>query len=311
MAHELEEQWQREDRARRRADPATCASTSRTCCAPRAGSRRPTSWTRRSSTSSRRSLGDDHPPTLLTAGSLGGDLRGLGRFREALDLDEQTYRRAAEHCRRGRPEHAVKREQPRHRPAAGGRLLPRPRPRRGDAELPPGVLGPDHPYTLHSASMLARDLREARRLRGLGRAAPGDPTSGTAPSSARTSWTRCAPPRASRSRCGRWDARRGLRADQADIDARYARSYGANHPDSLACKLNLACDLSAREDKAAAFEIASQVLRAYQATHRRRHPFTLVAQNNISIYLRGVGSVREALELADRTLTALRDVAGR
>ena len=43
-----------------------------------------------------------------------------------------------------------------------------------------------------------------------------------------------------------------------EIDGRYERSYAANHPDALACKLNLACDLSARDDKKAAFETASR-----------------------------------------------------
>ena len=90
----------------------------------------------------------------------------------------------------------------------------------------------------------------------------------------------------------------------------YERSYGEAHPDSLACRLNLACDLSAREDKVGAFEVASQVLQAYQATIGGAHPFTLVAQNNISTYLRGVGTVREALGLVERTLNVMRESLG-
>ena len=73
-----------QDRAGRRADARPCASTSRTCCARRAASRRPTSWTPRSSPSSGSCSATTTRSTLLTAGSLGGDLRGLGRFREAL-----------------------------------------------------------------------------------------------------------------------------------------------------------------------------------------------------------------------------------
>ena len=72
-----------------------------------------------------------------------------------------------------------------------------------------------------------------------------------------------------------------------EIDARYERGYEPNHPDPLACKLNLACDLSARDEKTPAFEVASRVLEAYQSTIGGTHPFTLVAENNISTYLRG------------------------
>ena len=87
-----------------------------------------------------------------------------------------------------------------------------------------------------------------------------------------------------------------------EIVARYDRVYEANHPDSLACKLNVACDLSARDETNAVIEVASGVLQAYQVALGVAHPFTLVAENNISTYLRGVGSVREALALADQAL---------
>ena len=36
-------------------------------------------------------LGESHPLTLQTAGSLAGDLRALGKFYEALAMDEETY----------------------------------------------------------------------------------------------------------------------------------------------------------------------------------------------------------------------------
>jgi tetratricopeptide (TPR) repeat protein len=36
-------------------------------------------------------LGNDHPHTLMTAGSLAADLRAAGRYREALAMDERTY----------------------------------------------------------------------------------------------------------------------------------------------------------------------------------------------------------------------------
>src|SRR6202035_5707145 len=92
-----------------------------------------------------------------------------------------------------------------------------------------------------------------------------------------------------------------------DIDARYERSYGEAHPDSLACRLNLAADLSAREDKDGAFEVARQVLQVYQATVGGTHPSTLVAQCTSTTSRRGVGSVRGALGLVDWTLNVMRE----
>ena len=220
-------------------------------------------------------LGEDHPSTLLTAGSLGGDLRGLGRFREALELDEETYSRNKE---------LLGPDDPNTLSSANNlgvdlRLV-------GDCfrardldretlNYRQVVLGPDHPYTLHSASMLARDMREAGDYAGsvdLLR----KPTSAIARSSARTSWTPCAPRKSlavSLRKVGRLDEAYTL---TKEIDERYERSYGADHPDSLACKLNLACDLSARDEKnAAALEVASQVLEAYQRLFGGGHPFTL------------------------------------
>ena len=165
------------------------------------------------------------------------------------------------------------------------------------------VLGAFHPYTLHSASMLARDMREAGDY-------AGPPTCWRRPTTL--------PGRARRGLRGllaHWQEPGGIaqeigRLDDAyaltnEIDGRYERSYEADHPDSLACKLNLACDLSARDEKHAAVEVASQS-RGLPVHHWRDHPFTLVAENNISTYLRGVGKAREALALVDRTLSAMR-----
>jgi hypothetical protein len=43
-----------------------------------------------------RVLSPSHPHTLLTAGGLAADLRGLGEFRESLDMDQETYERFKE-----------------------------------------------------------------------------------------------------------------------------------------------------------------------------------------------------------------------
>ena len=48
-------------------------------------------------------LGPDHLHTLQTRGSLAGDLRALGDYQAALDLDQETYESWTERLRRGIP----------------------------------------------------------------------------------------------------------------------------------------------------------------------------------------------------------------
>ena len=184
--------------------PCTCASRSPTCCAPRAGTTRRYDAGPRDPRQAAAVLGDDHPHTLQTAGSLAADLRALGQFREALDhgrgdlrqlqgpvgADEPTTLSAANNlavdlrlvgdCFRARDIDADTLS----RPAAG----PRPR------------------SPVYAALRRDAGARHARgwRLRRFLELLRDDPTTATRPSSARTSWTRCAPPRAWPSRCARW-----------------------------------------------------------------------------------------------------------
>ena len=254
-------------------------------------------------------LGDDHPSTLQTAGSVGGDLRGLGRFREALDLDEETYRRNRDLLGPDDPNTLSSA----NNLAVDLRLVGDSfRARDLDAETRnyrQVVLGPVHPYTLHSARCWRATCGRRATTRARSTCCKRR-TRVTSASCLRTSSTHCAPVRASPSRSGKWAALDEAYVLTKDIDERYRRNYGETHPDSLACKLNLACDQSALEEKERALDVASQVLRVYQSTIGGTHPFTLVAQNNISTYLRGTSSAREGLELADETLAVMRESLG-
>ena len=69
----------------------TCGSTGRTSCAAWAGSTRPGTWTRRCWPSSAGCWARCTRTRLMTAGGLGGDLRALGRYAEALERDRSTY----------------------------------------------------------------------------------------------------------------------------------------------------------------------------------------------------------------------------
>jgi tetratricopeptide (TPR) repeat protein len=254
-------------------------------------------------------LGETDPQTLQTARSLGGDLRGLGDFRRARELDELTYEQLKD---------AFGVDDPATLNGANNlaedlRLM-------GDCfrarDLDTETLlhrqrvlkNPDHPYTLHSAANLARDLRDVgdypgsvellRDIYARYRAVGEDlvDTLRTAKSLA-----------VSLRKMGSSDEAYELTKETCE---RYARKYAANHPEALACVLNLACDLSARDDKPAALEQASAVLHVYQADLGPVHPCTLVAFNNISTYQRELGLVAEALHTADVALNAMRDKLG-
>ena len=254
-------------------------------------------------------LGETDPQSLQTARSLGGDLRGLGDFRRAKELDELTYEQLKD---------AFGVDDPATLNGANNlaedlRLM-------GDyfraRDLDTDTLyhrkrvlkNQDHPYTLHSAANLARDLRDAgdyaqsvellRDVYARYRAVGEDlvETLRTAKSLA-----------VSLRKAGHLDEAYDLTKETRD---RYASKYAANHPEALACELNLACDLSAREDKPAALELASAVLGVYQADLGPLHPCTLVALNNLSIYQREVGPVTEALRMVDIALEAMRDKLG-
>ena len=254
-------------------------------------------------------LGETDPQTLQTARSLGGDLRGLGDFRRARELDERTYEQLKDAF--GVDDPAT---------LNGANNLAEDMRLMGDCfharDLDTETLhhrqrvlrNPDHPYTLHSAANLARDLRDAgdyagsvellRDIYARYRAVGEDlvDTLRTAKSLA-----------VSLRKMGSIDEAYEITLETHE---RYGRKYAVNHPDALACALNLACDLSARDDKPAALEQASAVLHAYQADLGWAHPSTLVALNNISTYHRELGAIREALRTADIALDAMREKLG-
>jgi hypothetical protein len=258
--------------------------------------------------SQRAALGEDHLHTLLTAGSLAADLRGLGQFQRALEMDQRTHDSLKE--LNGEEDPATL--------AAANNLAIDLRLigdcfRARDLDLDTLnsrrlVLGREHPYSLHSAAMLARDLREAGDYQGsteLLRKTHSQyvellgeddlDTLSTAKSLA-----------VSLRKSGKYHEAYEL---TTGTHRRYRQRYG-RHPDTLACELNLACDLSALGDNAAACRIASEVRQQYERSLGERHPFTLAVASNLAGYLRGTGAAHEALLLAEATLRSLRDNLG-
>jgi TIR domain/Tetratricopeptide repeat/NB-ARC domain len=253
-------------------------------------------------------LDDVHLHTLFTAGGIAADLRGLGEFKQALEMDKERYERFKDNYG----------EDYRATLAAANNLAIDMRlmgdcfeARDLDAETlsrRKEVLG-DHPYTFHSAAMLARDLREAGDYVGsldllseayanyVGNVGEDDlGTLLTAQSLA-----------VSERKMGRYDE---AYQRMLETSERYEKRKASEHPEALACQLNLAACQAAIGDNAAAYATASTVYRAYEQSLGEEHPFTLAVASNMAGYQRGTGDVREGLLRAESTLRALRDNLG-
>ncbi|MER5865059.1 FxSxx-COOH system tetratricopeptide repeat protein [Kitasatospora sp. NPDC002040] len=254
-------------------------------------------------------LGEHSPYSLMTAGSLGADLRALGRFQDALELDLETYGQFRElfgedHARTLSIANNL---------AIDYRLV-------GDSEAArdldqdtygrrQAVLGPRHPYTLSSKANLARDLREIGNYKDsieLLREVTeelADVLQADLPEILRNAKSLAVSLR----REGHLREARQLTQQTYE---RYLDRYGPEGADTLACALNLAADHSASGDKEAARDLATTVYEGHQRLFGDEHPFTLACENNLGIYLCGSGDVESAIRYGSHTVDALRSVLG-
>ena len=253
-------------------------------------------------------IGPTHPHTLITASGLTADMRALGKFKDALDLDKQTYAALQDLYGEDHPRTLMAA----NNLAVSYRSL-------GDCfsareldedtlERRQAALGEKHPYTLFSASNLARDLREAgqyeesvTRLRAtyetylevLGEQLP-DPLR-TAKSLA-----------VSLRKAGHPDEALKL---AEGINDRY-RQYFPGSPDAVAADAEVAVCLWAIGDSIAARDRSRRTLSVLRAALGEDHHYGHLLQNNLVLFLRGVGDADGAYELAAETLVQLRAAFG-
>jgi TIR domain/Tetratricopeptide repeat/AAA domain len=253
-------------------------------------------------------LGDYHLHTLFTAGGVAADLRCLGDFQQALAIDQERYDRFKDNF--GEDYRATLSAA--NNLAVDLRLTgDSPAARDLDAETlsrRKELLGP-HPYTFHSAAMLARDLRETGDYTGsldLLREAYDDYVDNVGEDDLDTLLT-AQSLAVSLRKVGNLD--RAYELNQETIK-RYENRRVGEHPEALACRVNLAADQAALGDRAAAYVTANEVHRVYERSLGDDHPFTLAVSSNMAGYLRGSGQVRDALLLAEATFRSLRDSLG-
>ncbi|SNT57972.1 Chromosome partitioning ATPase, Mrp family, contains Fe-S cluster [Streptosporangium subroseum] len=253
-------------------------------------------------------VGENHPHTLLTRGGLGADFRAEGDYEGALELDKVTY---------ARWKTLFGEDHPRTLAAANNlavcyRLV-------GDGfsarELDEDtlqrrtrVLGVNHPYTLFSAVQLARDLREVGLYRESVELLQGSLQHYREALGERFVDTLRAAKSLAVSLRRAGDQEKALELAKETYD-RYQQHYPGT-PDALAATLELACCLSALDDKVGARNLAAEIVRTYRADLGENHPGTLIALNNLTIYLRGTGALREALAQSNIALNGLRRQLG-
>jgi len=254
-------------------------------------------------------LGESHEDTLVTAGSLGGDLRGLGRYAEALSRDEETYQswRAALYDEHPRTLTALSNLAVSHR--LMGHLLLALELDQQVYDLRRAELSRNHPSTLLSGGSLGRDLREAgeytasvallQQIRDNYAEIMGEDSRFVVNAQVNLAVSM------------RTAGRPGEAA--AILDDAYRKLVdlvGESHPDTLACRLSRAVNLL-EMDRYEQAEMETQQLRlAYGLRLGENHPHTLVCVNNLAAASRALGSYDEARDLATTAMDRMGQALG-
>ena len=296
-------------------------------------------------------LGEDHPHTLMTAGSLAADLKALGRYEEALDRDEVTY--AAWRDLYGE-------DYPRTLSAAynlaASCLLTGDvaRALRLDADTLDrrrAALSPQHPRTLDSASHVVRDLVESGRyaqasremesvwkacveqdaesiaalnaqvllaisLRSAGRAVEAEghfvEASDRLASRFGATSTEALSCRVSHS-ANMLAVGRITDAENTlgSVRGVFGERLGPAHPHTLICQVDLASALRAGEKHAQAIEQVQSAEAALAAALGSSHPTTLAARMVLGVLLAEHGDLAEAEEVETHTAEELDRKLGR
>jgi MinD-like ATPase involved in chromosome partitioning or flagellar assembly/tetratricopeptide (TPR) repeat protein len=254
-------------------------------------------------------LGEDHPHTLMTAGSLAADLRAIGQYREALEMDKRTY-----------PAWTALYGEDHQRTLSAANNLAVSLRLTGDItaalrmdsdtyERRRAALGPHDPWTLNSARSIVRDLLEAGeyadavvrmeetyRLAAevLGVNSPDALDMQVLLGIALRSAGRAA------------EADKVFHAALGMLTKRFGGSSGG----VLACRLSNAANLLSLDRFEEAAVDIRQVLAAYSQRLGPDHPYTFVCQVNLATALRFTGSHAEAVAAVGQAVTGLADGLG-
>ncbi len=243
-------------------------------------------------------LGDHHPHTLMTAGSLAADLRGLGLYAEALAQDQRTYAAWLENFGEDHQRTLIAL----NNLAASYRLAGDFRSARTRDQIvfqrSTVVFGDKNPNTFNTAANLGRDLREAGDYQGSIKLLR-DTAEGVAKALGDNT------PRYYNVRTNLAVSMRsaGQAAAAAPLlEEAYEQLnhiLGPSSPDTLACRLSRAVNLLSTGDVEIAASELNEVEKAYRNTLGKTHPNRLACANNRAAAARAAHDLDLAYELAE------------
>jgi cellulose biosynthesis protein BcsQ/tetratricopeptide (TPR) repeat protein len=256
-------------------------------------------------------LGDEHPHTLQTRSSLAADLRALGDYNAALDLDRETYQSWAENSGFGDDDPGTLSAA--HNLAVSylvtgdfrnALLLDR-----QTLERRATVYSEKHPRTLNSEASLARGLLEAGRYREAAtrlqkvwddsREVLGDNDRSTL---VVRMWLGIA------RRCAGSPEAAATHIDAARLGL--TRGFGRDSIDTLSCRLSQAVNSLALGRAAQAAAQAEELLATFEAKDGPSHPHSLICRLNIAAAMFAQEQFAEAAVHARRAADGLRGRLG-
>lgn len=254
-------------------------------------------------------LGETHPHTLMTAGGLAGDLRGLGRYAEALKLDLTTYRSWLDSYGEDHPRTLAAL----NNLAACYRLMGDFRAARERDEQAlrrrQVVLGENNPFTLASAAHLGRDIRDSGdyersviALTGVHQACVA--TRGAESRAALTSRSNLA---VSLRSAGHHSEAVQI---HEEVYEKLNERFGPGNPETLSCRVSLALSRLSMGDASRAARELYDLEAYFRGRLGARHPHSLVCANNLAIAERASKRPDVARPWARKAAEGLAEVLG-
>lgn len=257
----------------------------------------------------RRLLGLAHPRTLATGRGRGGDLRGLGRFREALAEDQITWAGFRDAYGEDHSETLMAA----HNLALSFYLV-------GDVEAALRIgletverrrrrLGFDTYLcnSINNVGIFLRDLGQFDNARRELQAALGRLEDSRIIGNRREKLRLQKDISIVRRLTGRADM--ALQNGTTALRG-YREMFGEDHPETQACLLSVAGSCHAADRLREALELATNCLRWYTGNYGPTHPFTQICQVDLATVQHSAGDLGTALEAGRAALRNLRDQLG-
>ncbi|MET7621556.1 FxSxx-COOH system tetratricopeptide repeat protein [Streptomyces sp. NPDC005408] len=253
----------------------------------------------------------DDQHVLMTTSSIAADLRGLGRFSEALEHDRETHQRYSDFYGDDHPRTLTAANNLAVSLRASGDYYAACDLDRKTFETREEILLPDHPLTIESAVNLGRDLRDC-----------GDYAASV--SLLKRAHERClrnvelteGAPTVLNTVKGLAGSLRGAgRPGEAEQFTRHVLKHtpegeAGDSPERLLIEMNLASDLMALDRKDDGLELVRRVLDGLRRGLGDDHPSTVACSANYAVHLLAAGEAAEAEPISEQAVAAFTEILG-